>query len=72
MLKTLLFVCGIVAVLLSGCARAEDLTAMMQRCTPNVHPTTLSAIVKTESSSGHMFVLLDKDRLICRSRCARR
>ncbi|APA90303.2 lytic transglycosylase domain-containing protein (plasmid) [Paraburkholderia sprentiae WSM5005] len=58
MLKTLASLCGGVVVLLAGSAHAEDLTAMMQRCAPNVHPTTLSAIVKTESS-GRMYVLLD-------------
>lgn len=58
MLKTVFSLCGMALALAVGNARAEDLTAMMQRCAPNVHPTTLSAIVKTESS-GRMFVLLD-------------
>lgn len=42
----------------SASVRAEDLTELMLKCAPNVHPITLRAIVKTESS-GRMYVLLD-------------
>ncbi|MBN3815178.1 lytic transglycosylase domain-containing protein [Paraburkholderia sp. Se-20369] len=56
--KSILFVCGVVLAFVGGNAHAEDLVSMMQRCAPNVHPTTLSAIVKTESS-GRMYTLLD-------------
>src|ERR1700730_16398043 len=58
MLRTILSICGAALALVSGSTHAEDLAAMMQRCAPNVHPTTLGAIVKTESS-GRMYVLLD-------------
>ncbi|MCW3585090.1 lytic transglycosylase domain-containing protein [Burkholderia cenocepacia] len=39
-------------------AHAQDLTTLMAQCAPGVHPTTLSAIVRTESR-GHMYVLAD-------------
>jgi type IV secretion system protein VirB1 len=58
MLRTILSICGTALALVSSSTQAEDLAAMMQRCAPNVHPTTLGAIVKTESS-GRMYVLLD-------------
>jgi type IV secretion system protein VirB1 len=50
----------VVAVLLltSEVAYGEDLTTLMKTCAPSVHPTTLGAIVKTESS-GNMYVLTD-------------
>ncbi|NLP65517.1 lytic transglycosylase domain-containing protein [Paraburkholderia sacchari] len=58
MLKSIFSLCGVALALAGGNAHAEDLASMMQRCAPNVHPTTLSAIVKTESS-GRMYTLLD-------------
>ncbi|MCS6496791.1 lytic transglycosylase domain-containing protein [Burkholderia thailandensis] len=39
-------------------AHAQDLTTLMAQCAPSVHPRTLSAIVRTESS-GHMYLLGD-------------
>ncbi len=39
-------------------AHAENLTMLMAQCAPSVHPTTLSAIVRTESG-GHLYVLSD-------------
>ena len=39
-------------------AHGQDLSSLMAQCAPGVHPTTLSAIVRTESS-GHMYVLAD-------------
>lgn len=45
-------------LLTSEVAHAEDLTTLMKACAPAVHPTTLGAIVKTESS-GNMYVLAD-------------
>lgn len=58
MLKSILSLCGVALAFMGGNAHAEDLVSMMQRCAPNVHPATLSAIVKTESS-GRMYTLLD-------------
>lgn len=37
---------------------AEDMTALLERCAPDVHPTTMGAIVHTESG-GHQFALAD-------------
>ncbi|MFC6523146.1 lytic transglycosylase domain-containing protein [Undibacterium arcticum] len=39
-------------------ALADDMDALMQRCAPQVHPKTLSAIVHTESR-GRAFVISD-------------
>lgn len=39
-------------------ACGEDLHALMARCVPEVHPTTMAAIVRVEST-GNMFVLSD-------------
>lgn len=36
----------------------ESLSALVRRCAPSVHPTTMEAIIKTESK-GHAFALAD-------------
>ncbi|KAA0178841.1 lytic transglycosylase domain-containing protein [Cupriavidus gilardii] len=52
-----LFAIAAVAAL-STATHAEDLTKLMAACAPQVHPSTLSAIVRTESN-GRMYVLSD-------------
>lgn len=39
-------------------AQAENLDAMLSRCAPQVHPTTLKALIKVESN-GHAFAISD-------------
>lgn len=46
------------AASIAGSVSAEDLQSMMRRCVPEVHPTTLSAIVHVESA-GHAYVISD-------------
>ncbi len=41
-----------------GVAQASDLHALMAKCIPEVHPTTIGAIVRAEST-GYMYILAD-------------
>lgn len=43
---------------LASVAQAEDLEGMMRRCAPQVHPTTLKALMHVESSA-HAFAVSD-------------
>ncbi|MDZ7914345.1 MAG: lytic transglycosylase domain-containing protein [Rhodococcus sp. (in: high G+C Gram-positive bacteria)] len=50
--------CAVALVLWIDTALAEDLNALMRRCAPEVHPATLSRIVRAESG-GRWFALAD-------------
>lgn len=56
MKKKILLACSL--LLGAKAALASDLEALMQRCAPEIHPTTLGAIVRTESY-GKAFVISD-------------
>lgn len=56
MKKKILLACSL--LLGAEAAIASDLEALMQRCAPEIHPTTLGAIVRTESY-GKAFVISD-------------
>ena len=56
MKKKIILACSF--LLASEAAMASDLEALMQRCAPEIHPTTLGAIVRTESY-GKAFVISD-------------
>lgn len=48
--------------LLASSACAEDMESLMRRCAPDVHPKTLSAIVRTESNAK-AYVISDDGRI---------
>lgn len=50
--------CALLVFLTLGTARAQDLTGLMAQCAPDVHPTTMGAIVRVESG-GNVFILSD-------------
>lgn len=56
MMKSLILACGVFSAVCT--VHASELEALMQRCAPEVHPTTLSAIIRTESA-GKAFVISD-------------
>ena len=46
------------SAMFASLAQAENLDAMLSRCAPQVHPTTLRALIAVESN-GHAFAISD-------------
>jgi type IV secretion system protein VirB1 len=56
--KFIRFYAYFILLLVASASSASELISLMSRCAPTIHPTTLSAIIRTESG-GNKYALAD-------------